>query len=160
MKKAQLKIGETIAVLIVFFVLLFFGIMFYSNLERENIKEQVEDIEQQASIDIAQRIQFLPELKCTSGDITRTLCIDKIKMRAFKNISSQSMTYYQSVFGSSKIEVAEIYPEFSNYTLLYQGPESQQYFTTFLPISIFEPLPYPGKYKVGMLKVTYYMFSQ
>ena len=71
--------GETIAVLLVFFMLLFFGIFFYANMERKNIQERLETMEEKRSIDISQTIAFLPELKCTAENITKSLCIDKLK---------------------------------------------------------------------------------
>lgn len=154
-----MKMGETIAVLIVFFLLLFFGLIFFSNMERRDIQDKVGDMEEQASIDLAQTIQFLPELKCTSEDITRTLCIDLLKLEAFKNLSSEKKAYYQSIFGSTGLEIAEIYPDYVNYTTIYEGPTSPEYFITFIPVSLFQPYPYPGKYKIGMLKIISYTFS-
>jgi len=158
-KRAQMKMGETIAVLIVFFILLFFGIIFFSNMERRDIQDKVSNMGEQASIDIAQTIQFLPELKCTSEDITRTLCLDTLKLESFKLLSSEKKAYYQSVFGSTGLEIAEIYPEYTNYTTIYGGPTSSEYFVTFIPVSLFQPYPYPGEYKIGMLKIISYTFS-
>ncbi|MCK5107832.1 MAG: hypothetical protein KAQ83_03835 [Nanoarchaeota archaeon] len=158
-KKAQMKMGETIAVLVVFFMLLFFGLMFYSKIQSNQIKETVQEIEEKASIDVAQKIQFLPELKCTSADVTRSLCIDFLKAKSFANISKDNTAYYQSVFGSTKIEYAEVYPLLTNYTLLYEGPSSNNYLTTFIPVSLFNPIPYPGRYKIGLLKIKYYTFT-
>jgi hypothetical protein len=154
-----MKMGETIAVLLVFFVLLFLGIMFYSRMQSNKIRETVQEIEEQESVDIAQKIQFLPELKCTSSDVSRSLCLDYLKAKSFSNISKDNTAYYQSIFGSTKIEYAEIYPTLTNYTLLYEGPTSNQYITTFMPISLFHPLPYPGIYKIGLLRIRYYTFS-
>lgn len=169
-RKAQMKMGETISVLIVFFFLLFLGIIFYSNIERRDIQKKANEIEESASVDIAQTIQFLPELKCTSEDATRALCIDSLKLSAFANISSGKKAFYQSVFGNTKIEITEIYPNYSfnssapigqdsGYFLVYEGPKSDEYFTTFIPVSLFVPYPYPGRYKVSLLKITSYTFS-
>jgi predicted PurR-regulated permease PerM len=158
-KKAQMKMGETIAVLLVFFIILFFGIMFYSRMQSSEIKETVQEIEEKSSTDIAQKIQFLPELKCTSSDVTRSLCIDNLKAKSFSNISKDNTAYYQSIFGSTKIEYAQVYPGLTNYTILYEGPSSSQYITTLMPISLFNPLPYPGRYTIGLLRIRYYLFS-
>ena len=158
-RKAQMKMGETIAVLLVFFILLFFGIMFYSKMQTNKIRETVQEMEEKESIDVAQQIQFLPELKCTFSDVTRSLCIDYLKAKSFANISKDNTAYYQSIFGSTKIEYAEVYPELTNYTLIYEGPTSNQYLTTFMPISLFHPIPYPGRYKIGLLRIKYYTFT-
>jgi len=158
-KTAQMKMGETIAVLIVFFMLLFFGLIFFSNMERKEIIDKVNEMEEQESIDLAQTIQFLPELKCTTEDITKTLCIDALKLNAFKNMSSGKKAYYQPIFGSTRLEVAEIYPNPTNFTQIYEGPTSSEYFMTFIPISLFQPNPYPGQYKIGILKIISYSFN-
>ena len=89
-----MKMGETIAVLIVFFMILFFGIFFYANIERKNIQERLETMEEKKSIDISQTISFLPELKCTTGNLTKSLCIDKLKKDVFsEQIGSQYSRY-------------------------------------------------------------------
>ena len=161
MKNAQMKMGETIAVLIVFFMILFFGIFFYANIERKNIQERLETMEEKKSIDISQTISFLPELKCTTGNITKSLCIDKLKKDVFsEQIGSQYSRHYQSLFSNTKIELAEIYPNSGDYILIYEGTTSEQYFTTYVPISVFDPTNYPGRYTIGLLKITYYTFGK
>ena len=165
-KKAQMKMGETIAVLIVFFLLLFFGIFFYSGIEKRQVTQKISEIHSKSSIDMSQIITFLPELKCTSEDITQTLCLDNLKIEAFKEFAQQNSEYYQSVFGNTKIELIKIYQGLdyaqiahNNTMLIYQGTSSENYYTTFIPVSIFYPLPYPGYTGIGMLKITYYTFG-
>ncbi|MBC8444233.1 hypothetical protein H8D83_01475 [Candidatus Woesearchaeota archaeon] len=158
-KKAQMKMGETIAVLIVFFMILFFGIFFYANMERKSFQSRLEKMEEKKSIDVAQTISFLPELKCTAENITKTLCIDKLKLDAFKTLASERTQYYQSVFSNTMIEIAEIYPTSTSYETVYEGTTSDQYFSTFIPVSIFYPSPYPGRYGIGLLRIKYYTFK-
>jgi hypothetical protein len=159
--KAQMKMGETIAVLIVFFMILFFGIFFYANMERKGIQERLEKMEEKKSIDISQTIAFLPELKCTAGNITRSLCIDKLKKDVFaEQIGNQYSRYYQSLFSNTKIELTEIYPNSGDYITIYEGTTSEQYFTTYIPVSVFDPTDYPGRYTIGLLKITYYTFGK
>ena len=160
MKKSQMKMGETIAVLIVFFMILFFGIFFYANMERKNIQSRLEKMEEEKSIDISQIISFLPELKCTAENVTKSLCIDKLKKEVFaSNIGDQYSQYYQSHFSNTKIELAEIYPSSGEYLTIYEGVTSDEYFTTYIPVSLFDPTEYPGRYTIGLLKVTYFTFG-
>ena len=160
-KKAQMKMGETIAVLLVFFMLIFFGIFFYANMERRDIQERLEQMEEKRSIDISQIISFLPELKCTAENITKSLCIDKLKKDFFaQRIGSEYPQYYSTVFSNTKIELAEIYPNPGDYLIIYEGTTSEQYFTTYVPISLFDPTEYPGRYTIGLLKITYYTFGR
>ena len=160
MKNAQMKMGETIAVLIVFFMILFFGIFFYANMERRDIQSRMEKMEEKKSIDISQIISFLPELKCTAENITKSLCIDKLKKDVFASqIGNEYSEYYQSHFSNTKIELAEIYPNVGDYLTIYEGVISDQYFTTYIPVSLFDPTEYPGRHTIGLLKVTYYTFG-
>ena len=160
MKNAQMKMGETIAVLIVFFMILFFGIFFYANMERRDIQSRMEKMEEKKSIDISQIISFLPELKCTAENITKSLCIDKLKKDVFASqIGNEYSEYYQSHFSNTKIELAEIYPTLGDYLTIYEGTTSDQYFTTYIPVSLFDPTEYPGRYTIGLLKITYYTFG-
>ena len=96
-----MKMGETIAVLVVFFMLLIFGIFFYAGIESRNIQKRSELMEEKKSIDVAQIISFLPELKCTSGNLTKALCVDDLKKDVFaEEIGVQYKSYYQSVFSN------------------------------------------------------------
>tara|TARA_B100001971_G_C17913429_1_gene394040 strand:- start:149 stop:634 length:486 start_codon:yes stop_codon:yes gene_type:complete len=159
MKKSQMKMGETIAVLLVFFMIIFFGIFFYANKERRDIQERIGTMEEKKSIDVSQIISFLPELKCTAENITKSLCIDKLKKEVFADqIGNFYSQFYTSVFSNTKIELAEIYPNFGDYITLYEGTTSEQYFTTHVPVSLFDPTSYPGRYTIGLLKITYYTF--
>ena len=160
-KKAQMKMGETIAVLLVFFMLLFFGIFFYANIERKDIQERVEKMEEKKSIDVSQIISFLPELRCTAENITKSLCIDKLKKEVFTTeVGNKYPQYYSSIFSNTKIELAEIYPDAGDYLTIYQGTESEQYFRTHVPVSLFDPTEYPGRYTIGLLRITYYTFGK
>ena len=143
--KAQMKMGETIAVLIVFFMILFFGIFFYANMERKGIQERLEKMEEKKSID---------------RNITRSLCIDKLKKDVFAEIGNRYSQYYQSLFSNTKIELTEIYPNSGDYITIYEGTTSEQYFTTYIPVSVFDPTDYPGRYTIGLLKITYYTFGK
>ncbi len=165
-KKAQMKLGETIAVLIIFFLLLFFGIFFYSGIEKREFQQKITETQEKTSIDIAQTITFLPELKCTSEDIAQTLCIDILKAESFQSFSQQNSAYYYSIFGNTKIELIKIYSgsiSTENIPIapieIYQGTESMNYFTTHMPITIFYPTPYPGRNGIGLLKITQYLFE-
>jgi hypothetical protein len=141
-------------------MLLFFGIFFYANMERKSFQNRVEKIEEKRSVDIAQIISFLPELRCTTGNVSKSLCVDKFKKDIFANVLSLNYNlYYQSVFSNTRIEIMEIFPNNSNYSTIYQGTESNESFATFIPISIFDPSIYPGSYGIGMMKITYYTFG-
>ena len=110
-KKAQMKMGENIAVLFVFFLIIAFGMIFYMRvLKHTSQTRDIENFELQ-SIKIAQLVNFLPELQCSSDNIVKDACIDLYKLQAFKDIVNKNQDYYYNLFKFSKIEVDEIYPE-------------------------------------------------
>ena len=116
-KKAQIKMFETIAVLLIFFVLIGFGLIFYSKMQRESIQETGEEYFELKAIQTAQLVSFLPELQCTSptsSNIVDDNCFDLLKVKALsgiiKNDQKLRTEYYYDLFGSSKISIEQIYP--------------------------------------------------
>ena len=75
---------ETMAVLVIFFILAGIGFIFYINIMKGSIEAEKEEIRQLQAIEIAQRTVFLPELQCSEGeDIVKSGCIDVEMLEAF-----------------------------------------------------------------------------
>lgn len=132
--------GETIMVLLVFFVLVLLGFIFYINVMKSNIEVKREEIKQKEAIQVAQRAMFLPELQCAFRNIEANDCVDIMKLSAAADIILENQIFYFDKLGFSKIVVNEIYPEEKSY-LLYDNslPTFQDKTTTYLPIDIFDP---------------------
>ncbi len=93
--KAQIKVTETTAILIIFFILLVFGLVFYSHFQKRSIKAFKDDILEKQTVINAIKIAFLPELACPNEPIGS--CIDVQKMNATKTIlenDKQNLLYY------------------------------------------------------------------
>jgi len=111
-RKSQLKIGETIAILIVFFMLLVLGIFFYIGVQQATSQKSFERESDISAIEVVQKASNLPELQCSSGNDVEDNCIDIYKL-AFLNQSisdPSSQEHYAGIFGLSKIEVKVLSP--------------------------------------------------
>jgi len=94
MKKAQIKMGENIAVLLVFTVLLVLGIVFYVQYKRGAIKDELREQRIKTGIEIAQRIAYLPEVQCSEDGIQRENCYDKAKILGASKVMKENQNFY------------------------------------------------------------------
>lgn len=149
LRKAQIQIGETIAVLFVFFILIAIGFIFYAKIIKGNIESEKEEFSQLKSIGIAQRVMFLPELQCSEDNIIRDNCIDVLKLESTQNVMSASANqlYYYDLLEISDVDVIQIYPtpkKWSIYSRKREYLDSQRIrdapqFVTNVPISLYDP---------------------
>ncbi|MBW3022550.1 hypothetical protein KY308_00410, partial [Candidatus Woesearchaeota archaeon] len=126
MKKSQIKIGETVAVLFIFFVLIIMGIIFWSRYSQSSLREQQEvDILSQA-IKVAQTASFLPELQCSTLEVIKFSCFDLYKIQAMQFILNDNSNpaeteaarqHYFDSFGYANITVYSIYPESESWNI-------------------------------------------
>ena len=147
---------ETMAVLLIFFVLLLIGFMFYVKVMKGNIEIEEEEAKQLQAIQVAQRAMFLPEVQCSEENVVDPDCIDIFKLDAAADIMGQNQIYYHDRLGFSTIVVNEIYP-YSNSWALYNNPMEgfEDKITTDLPISIFDPKE--KKRAFGIMQVSVYL---
>ena len=87
-KKAQIRMSESIAIMIVFFVLLVFGIVFYSQIERRNIGVAISSSQDLKAVEVAQVFSFLPEVQCTKENIVINNCFDLMKLESLRRFLS------------------------------------------------------------------------
>jgi len=143
MKKAQIKMWTTIAVLIVFFIILMFGFIFYTQIERIGLEKSQREAEARRSIAVAQVVANLPELQCSLGTVEKGVCFDLYKIKAFENEYANYWTYYYNMFGYAEINVKQINLENSEETLypLYNNTGDKNSSTLgLIPISIYNPV--------------------
>ncbi len=152
-KKAQIQIGETIAVLFVFFILIIIGFIFYVRVIKGNIESEKEEVSQLKSVGIAQRVMFLPELQCSEDIVEEiTNCIDILKLEAAQNIISTNEIGYYDLFEFSEVNIAQIYPtkdEWNIYSRTTQDFKNK--FVTNVPISLYDPTT--RKHSFGVLTI-------
>jgi len=161
MKKSQIQIGETIAILFIFFLLIVLVFGFYSSIQKSSFGRKNIEVNELRSVEITQRISFLPEIQCSKDNIIIDNCFDLLKLEALmgifeKNISLRDDLYYDKL-GYSSITIKKIYPE-ENTWILYENPlaNSSNIFTP-VPISLYDAKT--KKYFFAILNITYYYSS-
>lgn len=126
MKRAQIQMTETIAVLFIFFILVFFGLVFYYKYVDSSVKENQEQALEKRAIDTTTRVIFLPEVQCSSGSSGGNVyCLDVLKLEAFGKLPTKVIDdYYFSLFSFATITVKEVYPNPSHLWVLYSKPKN------------------------------------
>ncbi len=136
MKKAQIKLWTTIAILIVFFVILMIGFIFYTQVERISLERSQTEADAARSIAVAQVVVNLPELQCSIGAVEKGICFDLYKVLVFEDISTHHWTHYYDIFGYADISVKQIEP--TQYWDLYNNPKKNASYTIgYIPISLY-----------------------
>jgi len=110
MKRSQIQIGETIAVLFVFIILVFVGLIVYSGFERSKIRQKTEEHIGISATEVAQRALFLPEVACSSENIQRFNCFDMIKLEKSHAIMDANFLMYRDLLLESRIIVRKVFP--------------------------------------------------
>jgi len=138
-RKSQIKMGESVAVLLVFFLLVGFGFMFYSKIEERNIMLRMEEAEGLRAIEVAQVISFLPELQCSKDNVVTFNCFDKMKMDAFGGLWDEARIEYFDQLYFSEISVQEVYPGNNAWTIYYNQGTSAEQSSLQIPVAIYYP---------------------
>ncbi len=159
MKKAQIKMFETIGVLIVFFFILIAGAVFYFNIQKSSMQKELFKQVQLRSLKSAQRAVFLPELDCSFVSVQRENCFDKIKLIALQDVLNEDALLkevYFTSFGYMNLSVTEIYPNNDFSTIIYERPpeEYRSALKSRLPVLLYDPVS--RDYSFGMMEVTTY----
>ena len=151
-RKSQIQIGETIAVLFVFFILIIVGFMFYVKVIKGNIELEKDELSQLRSIGIAQRVMFLPEVQCSEDNIIIDNCIDILKLDAAQKLMKENEVYYYDLLEFSDVSVLQIYPTEAKWGIYSRKTEDfRNKFLTNVPISLYDPTA--RKHGFGVLSV-------
>ena len=158
-RRAQIKMFETIAILVIFFILLMFGFMFYARVQKSSFALEREQTFVLQAVKVSQAIFFLPEVQCSRGrNIPESDCIDLLKLTAASEIILANNADYFNLLGYSNIYVEKIYPLDSgeNTFILYDFPKNQDNgkISTQFPISLKNPIT--NKYYFAVLYVDIY----
>ncbi len=160
MRKAQIKMGETIAVLIVFFILLMFGLIFYSKFREDSLRNKIAEQDLLNKIDVATRISLLPELQCTSLSIECGNSIDLYKLMALAQGNKKGAQQipgnpYYDLFHASKINYTQVYPLPGKTWIIYDYPmDKTSYKVVYVPMTMHNPKT--GEFYFGYLTVKAY----
>ena len=162
-KKSQIQIGETIAVLFVFFILIVIGFVFYLNVVKGNLESEKEESSEIHSIELAQRVMFLPEIQCSEDVVKeKTNCIDILKLKSSEKIMKvkENEIYYYDLLEFSEVNVSQIYPSPTDTSLqnfnIYsrQTNDYKKVLSTNVPVSLYNPTD--KRYSFGVLTIKTY----
>lgn len=162
MRKAQIKMFETMGVLVIFFFLLVGGAAFYFQIQKSSLQRDIAKQEQLLSFQVSQKALFLPELDCSFVSIQKDNCFDKLKvMNLSSYLTSQKhedfMEDYFNIFGFSDIKIKQIYPVNNtfSYTLYKNVPEDyRSIIRTQSPVLLFDAIR--NRYDFGVIEVDVY----
>jgi hypothetical protein len=155
--KSQIKLGETVAIMFVFFILLIIGAVFYMNLQRTTVQRDIAEGTELRAVELAQIISFLPEAQCTESNVVKASCFDLYKLIGLSTVSksAKGLDLYANEFGTSMIRLNVVYPYQGNWTL-YSNVKGN--FTsapvTHIPIALYNTTD--DKYYFGVLEITTY----
>lgn len=171
-RKGQLQIGESIAVLLVFFMFLVFGLIFFAKFQQSDIVERSEKVSETLAVAISQKISTMPELRCSEEKSLEVNCFDLQNIIIFSEVlpgfmeenKAHTKEYFWDSYQYSSIQLillnhfdktyAEpyiLYSDVPNFTRFDQK-------VTLMPIivrnvSVTNPR---GEYYFGILNITTY----
>jgi len=156
MKKAQIGLGETIAVLIVFIILISFGFIWYVQYQTGKIEEQAQRAYELKSTQILTYIESLPEIKCSSescskcGGTDTSYSFDYYKVNSSYNTISNNLPYYIKILGLADIKLEIVDPRFPTHDLLIDRPKTLTIYNFTsknskgsgfqLPVTVYDPI--------------------
>lgn len=155
--KAQIKMFETVGVLIIFFFLLAVAATFYTKIQKAELDKEIKKQSELSASQIAERAFFMPELDCSFVGIQVPNCFDTEKIKAFSELPDKTKidTYFQS-FGEATIKVNEVWPGNTETTLYSYTPTQQgSQLVSRSPVLLYYPLK--NTYRFGVIEVTAYV---
>jgi len=156
-RKAQIKMFETLAVLVVFFFFLIFGASFYFKIQENSLLRELERTSQLQAIQIAQKSLTMPEMDCSFAGVQRENCIDLQKVERFTDLLSvneNAQIEYFKTFKQSKITVTQVYPPVAAEWVVYERPETEESRAIQIPSLIYDSRN--NIYNFGYIEVRVY----
>ncbi len=158
-RRAQIKMFETVGVLMVFFFLLAVGSVIYFGVQKSAMQKEKIKASEQYAFQIVLKSLYLPELDCSFLVTQRDNCIDKIKLsklgNLIKNDEDVLLDYYND-FGYATIKVEESFPAQEKWTM-YENipPDYTGKLSTQSPILLYDA--WDDSYSFGIIEVSVYV---
>lgn len=157
--RGQIKMFETVGVLVVFFFLLIIGTYFYFNAQASALQTEKLQANEQHALQIVLKALHLPELDCSFLVTQRDNCIDAIKLDKLSTMLAENdalQERYFTTFGNARISIAEAYPGNASTTLYENQPaEYTGAIASHNPILLYHP--WTNTYAFGVIEVTVYV---
>ncbi|MGM5483639.1 MAG: hypothetical protein ACQER9_01835 [Nanobdellota archaeon] len=156
-RKSQIKLFESIAVLVIFVFLLAIGMKFYTNVQLGSLEEAERKFKRLDSLKSSVVLSNLPEISCSKEGITDSNCFNLYKIKSWSDLIKEDAKftdYYVTVLGNSMIEIQSIYPKEKTWTI-YNSSVGGSYDYTVIPITIYDSIEDQNNF--GILKIkTFY----
>jgi len=110
-RRSQMKIGESIVILVIFMFLVMFGLIFYVRFYLINWDQASAEKAELLAIQAVQKVQTMPEFQCSIRGNIKFHCIDLLKLNTFKEMDDDKKLIYKSIFPQTHISIYQIYPE-------------------------------------------------
>ncbi len=145
MKKAQIKMFESIGVLLVFFFLVGFGLQFYTNIQLQDLDRAKKEFSEVTSIEIASKITNFPSLYCSEHNVRKTSCIDIEKATIWQDKISEVEGFQSFIINElppSTLFLNQMYPTKQQWVLYNDTPQFTNesrvtYIDTVIPVTLF-----------------------
>ncbi|MBC8500600.1 MAG: hypothetical protein ISS25_01015 [Nanoarchaeota archaeon] len=148
-RKAQIQMGESIAIIIVLLILMVFAFIFYSRIKEASIMEKKTLFEELDVVKLAQIAYSLPEVQCSFAEVPDYGCIDKLKFiylakminESFDGSNKSIYFYYRELFGTAKISLDKIENngDIESWDLYKTNRTWSSKNTIFMPIVLYDP---------------------
>lgn len=163
-KRSQMKTFESVAVLIIFFILIGLGLMFYAGVQKTSMKQVYAERVEQEAVKMAMRVSYLPEILCSRRKIIEDDCFDVYKLESvanWVNDDEKMFLYYQGDFKESVISVRQIFPQGKTYGIYSNPPPDENiknYYIvpTYIPVSL-KNSSMKNENSIGLLNVTMFV---
>lgn len=155
--KAQIRILESVAVLIIFFILLVIGSSIYFGIQNSKVSKELRVQESVEVLRAGIKLQSLTELDCSFASAHTINCFDLYKLQAFSDLVKEEgiPDFYYSMFGSAVINVSVLFPFEKSFVIYDIHPEK---FTSLIkkrmPVLIYDPIH--SKYYFGVSELIKY----
>lgn len=159
--RAQLKMFETVGVLVVFFFLLVTAGAFYFGVQKQSLAEEQVEAANTLGLQTALRVLYLPELDCSFLGTIKENCIDTLKLESFSDLleGEDVREDYFAGLGFSLVRVRQAWPcpdELCEGKVLYNNTINASVApATLTPVLLFDP--WRDEYAFGVIEVVVYV---
>lgn len=159
-RRAQIKMFETVGVLVVFFFLLATGSIFYFGAQKSALQKDKIKASEQYAFQIVLKSLYLPELDCSFLVTQKDNCIDKIKLAKLSKLireNENAYTDYYTEFGYATITIQQAFPPTNQKWTLYENiiPDYTGKLSTQSPILLYDA--WKDEYAFGIIEVNVYV---
>lgn len=172
--------GEMVIVMIIFFILLAFGILFYTQFAHSRHQTTVSAVERANLAEAAKLVSSLPEIHCSYAGDEDLTCIDWQRAQLFadsitEQTDNDERPRYQDLFRDFRLTLVCVYPppstpdgpacerlRIAERTVLfdYTDPEFENEQPMYVPVYIYNPSMDPAEVGgrrsgYGWLEITY-----